>query len=429
MSLKETLKKIPVLYPMAKYTKLGFKDARVIPGFLAERRIKRGDGPIRVGFLCQYIPSWVKLQPIYDMMREDPRFEPMLICVPSAIKDGVLTDTSGKNDTLDYFNEHGYPEAINALLPEGSWLDLKSLNLSYVFYPRPYNAYMPPCYHSQVVCRYSKICLVLYGMAVTQEVVETTLNRDFYRYVYYYFAELPFPLLQNKRKGWLLHALGLQRSSYYGIPGVETIRAAKELPRPAWDFAEEGKFRVMWTPRWTTDLALGGSNFFTFYDFLTTLAQKDPGYAFLFRPHPLTIPHFLETGELTQEQADRFVQLCTDLPNISLDQEKDYSATFWGTDVLVTDISGIIPEYFATGKPMIFCAANMHLTLEQTTQKMIEASYVVYTQEELESCLSDLRRGIDPKATQRQKILSQYFGPDNSTPNRKIVEQLAGKKK
>ena len=97
--------------------------------------------------------------------------------------------------------------------------------------------------------------------------------------------------------------------------------------------------------------------------------------------------------------------------------------------MLVTDISGIIPEYFATGKPMIFCAANMHLTLEQTTQKMIEASYVVYTQEELESCLSDLRRGIDPKATQRQKILSQYFGPDNSTPNRKIVEQLAGKKK
>lgn len=428
MSLKEKLKKIPVLYPMAKYLKCGIKDMSAIGGFLAERRLKRGDGPVRVGFLCQYIPSWVKLQPIYDMMRADSRFEPFLICVPSGIQDGVLMDDSGKNDTLDYFFAHGYPEAINALQPDGTWLDLKAMNLSYVFYPRPYNAYMPPCYQSQNVYRHSRICLILYGMAVTQEIIEVTLNRDFYRYVYCYFAELPYPRIQNKRKGWLLHLLGLQHSFYFGIPGVETIRAASELPRPAWDFAGDGSFRVMWTPRWTTDLSLGGSNFFTFYEFLPALAQKDPDYAFLFRPHPLAISHFLETGELTQQQADKFLQICRELPNISLDQEKDYSATFWGTDVLVTDISGIIPEYFATGKPMIFCAANMHLTLEQTTQKMIDVSYVVHTAQELEQCLSNLKQGIDPKAEQRQQILNQYFGEDNSTPNRKILECLAGKK-
>ena len=428
MSLKEKLKKAPVIYPWYMYNKYALQDISAIGGYLAERRIKRGDGPVRVGFLCQYIPSWVKLQPIYEAMREDPRFEPFLICVPSAIKDGLLTDTSGKNDTLEYFVSQGYTEAINALQSNGSWLDLQAMNLHYIFYPRPYNAYMPPCYHSKVVCRHSKICLVLYGMAVTQEIVRVTLNRDFFRYVHYYFAELPYPRIHNRRNGWLLHMLGLQKSLYFGIPGVETIRAAKDLPRPAWAFAKPGSFRVMWTPRWTTDLTLGGSNFFTFYEFLTTLAKKDPDYALLFRPHPLAIPHFLETGELTQDQADRFLHTCEALPNISLDQEKDYSATFWGTDVLVTDISGIIPEYFATGKPMIFCAANMHLTLEQTTQKMIDASYVVYTAEELERCLSDLRQGIDPKAALRQKTLDAYFGADNSTPNRAIVKRLAGKK-
>ena len=428
MSLKEKLKKIPVLYPLAKAAKGGIKDLGTIPGFLAERRIKRGAGPIRVGFLCQYIPSWVKLQPIYEMMREDDRFEPLLICVPSNIKEGALIPSDKHNDTLDYFLEHGYPEALDALQEDGSWLDLKGMNLSYVFYPRPYDVYMPHCYQSKQVFRHSKICLILYGMNVTQEVVRITLNRNFFRHVYYYFAELPYPRKQNNKNGWLLHGLGLQHSLYYGIPGVETIRAAENQPKPAWDFSKGG-VRAMWTPRWTTDLALGGSNFFTFYEFLLDLAEKDSGYEFLFRPHPLAVPHFLETGELTQKQADKFLARCEDLPNVSLDKEKEYAATFWGADVLITDISGIIPEYFATGKPMIFCAANMHLTLEQTTQKMVDASYVVYTVEDLKKCLEDLKNGIDPKKEQRQQILDAYFGEENSCPNKKIVELLATKKK
>ena len=424
MSLKDKLKKIPVLYPLARAVKNGIKDLSAVPGFLAERRIKRGDGPIRVGFLCQYIPSWTKLQPIYEMMRSDDRFEPLLICVPSCIQDGVLLETDGKNDTLEYFQQHGYPEAINALQDNLSWLDLKDMNLSYVFYPRPYDTYMPTCYQSRNVYRHSKICLILYGMNVTQEVVRITLNRSFFRHVYYYFAELPSPRRYNSKTGWLLHGLGLQKSLYLGIPGVETIRAAQHLACPAWDFSKTG-FRVMWTPRWTTDLKLGGSNFFTYYQFLLNMAENCPEYSFLFRPHPLTISHFLETGELTQEQADRFLQRCEELQNVSIDTEKEYAATFWGTDVLITDISGIIPEYFVSGKPMIFCASNMHLTLEETTAKMVDASYVVYNEEELKACLENLKNGIDPQAEKRQKILDAYFGEENSCPSKRIVALLA----
>jgi len=428
MPLKETVKKIPLLYPFARGLKNALKDARAIPGFLAERKCPRGSGPVRVGFLCQYIPSWVKLQPVYEAMREDPRFEPFLICVPDTIKDGVLCITGKENNTLDYFHSHGYREALNALQPDGSWLELREMELDYVFYPRPYNAYMPPCYQSQAVFRHSRILLILYGMNVTREVVRVTLNRDFFRYVYCYFAELPFPRVQNRKNGWLLHTLGLQKSVYYGIPGVEAIRGAKELPCPAWDFAKENTLRAMWTPRWTTDLSLGGSNFFTFYEFLLDLAEKDDGYSFLFRPHPLAIDHFLETGELTREQAEDFLHRCNTLPNVSLDKEKEYSATFWGADVLISDISGIIPEYFSTGKPLIFCASNMHLTLEQTTEKMLEASYVVYTVQELEKCLADLKQGIDPKKEARQQVLDKYFGEENSCPNKKILEQLAVRK-
>ena len=70
----------------------------------------------------------------------------------------------------------------------------------------------------------------------------------------------------------------------------------------------------------------------------------------------------------------------------------------------------------------------MHLTLEKTTEKMVEASYVVNNAEELKTCLENLKNGIDPQAEKRKKILDAYFGEENSCPNKRIVALLTEKK-
>ncbi|MBR4864479.1 MAG: hypothetical protein IKU07_07875 [Oscillospiraceae bacterium] len=425
MSLKETLKKIPGLRPLVKGVKSLVCDLGAMPNFLAERKLPRDNGPIRVGIFCQYLPSWHKMRQIYENMRADDRFAPYLICLPSGVQDGKLTNPDcTENDTYEYFLSHGYPEALNALQPDGSWLDLKALNLTYIFYPRPYDNYMPEPYQSRNVSRYSKICVVLYCINTTEEIVKTTVNRVFFRYVYCFFSEIPYSRDINRKNGWLLHSLKLQQSVYYGLPGIEDVRSAAQLPRPAWDFSKND-FRVLWCPRWTTDLTLGGSNFFTFYKFLLDLAEKDPTTDFLFRPHPLALRHFQETGEMTAEEAEAFVARCDALPNVQLDKQPDYAATFWGTSVMICDISGIIPEYFITGNPLIYCSANMHLTLEETTAKILEGSYIVEDAAQLEACLEQLRRGEDPLKEKRQQIIRELFGEDMSHPAEKITEHLA----
>lgn len=422
--LKTLLKKIPGLRSFGRNMKEMVKDVQAIGNFLAERKVPRGTDPIKVGFLCQYIPIWHKLQPIYEMMLEDPRFEPVLICVPSGIQDSVLDPNSNADDTYEYFRTHGYSEAMNALQADGSWLDLEQLGLTYIFYPRPYDHFMPQPYWCKQVSRYCKICLILYGMNVTEEITKITLHRSFYRYVYCYFAEMPFSRDVNARNGWIAHALGFQQSVYYGMPGIEAILASRDQKSAAWDFSKND-FRVMWTPRWTTDLSCGGSNFFTYYRVLIDLARERPDMDFLFRPHPLAIAHFLETGELTQEEADWFYDQCRQLPNISLDSQKEYTDTLWGTSVLITDISGLMPEYFATGKPMIFCASNMILTPERSTRKMLEVTYIAHNREELLQYLSQLRCGIDPLAERRRTVVQELFPEAECHPAHQIVEHLA----
>lgn len=422
--LKETLKKIPGVYHLGHFVKQRYLDAVAISHLLQERRIKRGEGPVRVGFLCQYVPGWTKVAPIYETMVADSRFDPYLICIPS---EQVMSKDSfaacPENDTYDYFAAKGYP-AINALVGADQWLDLKAMNLAYIFYPRPYNHHLPAVYRAQTVSCYSRICLVMYGIGFSREDMQIALNRDFMSHVYAYFAETGFAQKQNIENNRLLHALGLQKTLCLGYPALNGLLDKKGQESPSWAFSQND-FRVLWTPRWTTDPKVGGTNFFTFYEKLMSYAREHPDIDFLHRPHPLAFKHFLETGAMSYRQVEDYQQQCSAMPNVSLDTQREYEATFWGSCVLVSDISGIMFEYFVTGKPLIFCAGNMELELAPHTLKMLEGCYMVHTAQELFDVLQKLEAGEDPLQDKRRELIGALFGDLSKDAAEEIAQALA----
>lgn len=423
MSLKQTLKKIPGVMPVVRTVKCCKTAACTIPGFLAERRIKR-TLPIRVGFLCQYLPAWAKVKSVYHMMEQDPRFEPLLICIPDDIMDHEREDPDSlENPIYDYQVTHGYPNAINGLIGKSQYLDLKALDLEYVFFPRPYNRRMPRQYHSSVVSRYSKLCMIMYGMAFSDSTL-TTLNVDFMRNVYCYFSETPYTKRIHKRNTAIGHALKLQKSVCLGMPVLEALSLHKDETSPSYAFSKND-FRVIWTPRWTTDKKEGGSNFFTFYQWLLDYAEAHPDVDLLLRPHPLTFTNFVETGEMTQEEVDAYRARCAAIANVSLDAHSQYEATLWNSSVMISDISSIMPEFLITGKPLIFCTGNMELTLTPFALRMVEACYSVKDEDELLQTLEMLRSGSDPKKDLRQQIVRELFGDKIEGATARIVEELA----
>lgn len=400
------------------------KDAKAIRNFKAERKIKRNSEKIRVGFLAQYLPAWNKFKPIYDKLSQDSRFEVFLICVPIEIHDGKLDDPNlTENSTYNYFLQEGY-QAVNALIGKNKWLDLKSLALDYIFYPRPYNTMMPQDYHTQRVSRYTKISCVLYGMAMTEEIFSVAFSRDFFRNVYCYFAESETAMREHMRSFSFAHRKNYQKTVYYGMPVLEHILNNKSENSTIWNFAD-GKFKILWTPRWTTDKKLGGSNFFHYKDYLIDRARKNNNSAYIFRPHPLMLSNFISTGELSPQQAEEFCEICKREPNIELDESEDYVSTMWGSDVLVTDISGVLPEYFVTGKPVIYCATNMVLTPAAHTKKIFEGCYIVDNEKELEEYLSMLESGNDPLKEKRKEIIAALWGTEITRCTDRFVEELA----
>ena len=96
----------------------------------------------------------------------------------------------------------------------------------------------------------------------------------------------------------------------------------------------------------------------------------------------------------------------------------------WNSDVLVTDISGVVAEYFVMNKPLVYCASNMILTPEEHTRRILEGCYVVNNETELRACLTELQNGNDYLKEKRTKIIEELFGDNLYTSAELIVNAL-----
>lgn len=371
---------------------------------------------LNVVFIVQYIPGWNKLEPIYTKMKQDNRFNPIIFCVPLNIQNHKLMDDNG-NDTYEYFVNHGY-DAIDSLQETGTWYDLKQLQPDYVFHSRPYNHFMPEEYTSGRIVKYALICNVMYGLSLTHNVEPLLLNKEYFKDCFCYFALDDGEKEYFEKRFFVGIEKGIQKCEKYGGIGLENIFKSKEERSQ-----DDTKKTIIWTPRWSTDPKIGGSNYFNYKDLMIKLVESHKECMFIFRPHPLMFDNFVTTGEMTIDDVKKFKQYCKETDNLLLDETKEYCKTFWQSDLLITDGSAIVPEYFVTGKPIMFCQSNISESNTDFYNMIISQCYEVYSKEDLLFYFDKIISGMDEKKTARiefaNKMMIKY---ENNS--KKIVEML-----
>lgn len=379
------------------------------------KKIQRGE-KLTVLFIVQYIPAWNKLEPVYQKMKNSKTFNPIIVCVPLNIQNHILLNNDFHNDTYDYFIQNNY-ECINALCENENWVDLKSFHPDYVFHSRPYNYFMPNCYTSGKIKKYALICNVLYGVNTTVSCQNVILNSDYYNDVFCYFAFDTSDQEFYKKRFKQGIKLQIQRCFPYGAIGLEQM-----LKTRSEEHEKAFKKTVLWTPRWSTDPEVGGSNFFKYKETIQVLAEDNQDIHFIIRPHPLMFNNFIKTGEMTKEEVSKFKEYCLNATNIDLDEKKEYSDTFWKSDILITDISGIVPEYFVTLKPIIFCHSDI-FQYTAGTEKIIESTYQAFTSDDINRYFYDLIKDKDYLKEQRQKTC-EYLFYDIETLSDRVLDVL-----
>lgn len=162
------------------------------------------------------------------------------------------------------------------------------------------------------------------------------------------------------------------------------------------------KNQILWCPRYGT-----GSTFNMHNKFMVDFASKNNQINILCRFHQLD----------NQNNKETFYDLISSIDNINLDKDDDYFDQFKNSDVLVSDLSSLIAEFFYTGKPVIY---TYHV--ESHHNKFFEALssgiYTVCNTEELNERLHDLMvNKNDPLKLIRKKLIKKYYEIYNPCEN------------
>jgi hypothetical protein len=398
------------LRTVRKRGKVG-KVSKTNRAFLSALNTKPRKDTVSIVFVCQLPSLWNSLESLYSESVRNDRVRAYIVALPERRvgenPDGSEDTDYGSNEAFAFLAEKHYP-VINGYDPgTGAFFDIRSLDPDFVFLPRPYDSYLPPGYRSGTLVQFTRVCYVNYGFNTSDRLNAIVYSIDFFKNVYAVFPEslhaLRFVkrLLRKYRCTW-------NNARYEGYPGFDLIDTGT---------TGSGEKRVfLWTPRWTTDEALLGSNFFLLKDQLFSFFAENRHLSLLFRPHPLLIRNFLATGELSDTDVRDIEQICDRFPNIVWDKSVDYLESFGKADALITDPSSLLVEFFFTGKPVIFCGAPEGFI--DVAEKMAGGFYIEKDWNAIESRIRLLARGVDEKSDLRASIVT------NSFPGKGVGERI-----
>lgn len=382
------------------------------------KKKKKKNDKLRIVFLCQLGQVWGCVQSIYEAALEDDMVEPYIIALPE-----TWEENADKN-AYNYMRECGYDVIDGYDREKKEFFDLTALNPDYVFLPRPYDHYLPQQFQSETLARYTKVCYVCYGYTSEGDyILKTCFSKYFVSNCYMVFAENASVEAYCKKQMPLSSRLGLHRVIKTPFPRFDLLKEFEGSRGCGWPHQDErAEKQIIWTPRWTLDEKLGGTNFFNFKDFFFEFADAHRECDFLFRPHPLAFDNFVKVGAMTQEEVLEYKKRCENTENICLDTRKEYLDNFASADILVSDMSGVVVDFAVTGKPVIFCSYKE--IFNDANKKLMDAYYVVHNVQELKDTLEMLCRGEDPKSSMRQEIVRELLGNCNGGNGQKILEYI-----
>lgn len=387
-------------------TRDGWSDAVARHYLRKVQRKKKDHDVIRVGFIVQMPEVWDKEVDVYNEMVQREDFNTMLLVVPpyDFVSECVSTDYTNNNFLQQY------PDAICAVQENGDTIDVAALNLDYVFYQRPYDHYLPKPLRSSSLVKITRCCEIPYGYTETEMGLAVTKDQAFLRNIYFQFESSRFTRDFLYRRYRTECEAGLKHIEYLGYPVLD--RFLKMRVR------EGGVKTVLWTPRWSYDSVVGGSHFFEYKDFFLSVAKDNPQIKFIFRPHPLMFDEFKKKGLMTEYDIEIFMKSLKE-NRIEIDGGGTIEDAISKADLLITDLSSIMIQYFLTGRPMIYCKCDKDFI--GFAAEMEQCSYVVESEGQLTAVFSEIVGGHDPLERKRRSLIEREFDTTGCSA-KKIVD-------
>lgn len=378
------------------------KDIIALRYFITMKRKINTEKKIKVGFIVQMYEIWDKTVSVYNEMKRREEFETFILVVPPY-------NLNTKQISSDYTDNPfiaEYPDAIKALDDTGNVIDISGLSLDYVFYPRPYDHYLPLKLRSYQLFRKIKCCYIPYGFSGAPVFNGGNSNPDFFRYIYAAFLDSDYMKNLMISKFRFSAFAKLKYFENLGYPSLEPYFNKRTT---------EKHKTILWTPRWSYDERIGGSHFLELKDIIFKIKEQHNDWNLIFRPHPLMFEEFISKKIMSQNEVDEYLeQLRTS--GIIYDHSTSIEEAIDNADILITDYSSIIVNFYLTGKPIIYCRSNIELN--EIFGEMFRSVYIAEKENDAERFVNLLIEGKDDLKEARLETINKLFSDCNGAASR-----------
>jgi hypothetical protein len=399
-------------------------------GNLAARRLGGSGHRIRCVFLVHMIESWDAQIDLYEAMRRDDRFEPLVASINRRFPgDGGF---GGEEHTSAALAKAGVPHVRLGMEPSWPAIDiLRALQPDVIFRQSQWESDVPPAFSTSRLS-FARICSVPYGMSIVGKfspgdssvggVNEQSFDQHYHRMAWRVFCETE----QTRDYFVQFSHSDPEKFVVSGYPKLTRLLRARNEPEQ-WPIVGAGKrrCRIIWAPHYSvgTDWLAFGTFDRIHRDFLAW-AREQPDFDFVLKPHPALFEFVVSSGALSRQDLDAFLKGWHALPNCAV-EEGTYAHLFAASDMMITDGLSFLTEYPIFEKPLIFVDSGRHVPMNALGDAALAAAHQVRTFDETRSAAQAYASGAPWLfEAQRQALLKTLF-PRQREPAHLILDSIA----
>lgn len=372
---------------------------------------------VRAVFFAELGGKWDSMDSVYQYMRNDPRFDPVVVLTP--IYRAVQSDGETKTEIIyeDYLTQMGIP-FLNywEYAPEKDCPEL-------AFTCQPYESVTTPEFWAQNISQYTRLVYLPYFIphmmnfdsrtALCQMPIHTYAWRiagSSERFAAY-FAKY------SQRHGENLMVTGIPKMDY----AVNLKNHPCQIPQ-AWREKVDGRMVILWNTWFDPNLSS--------MDILEEMLpwfRDHQEYALIWRPHPMSKAVMKLYSPQQYLKLERMMKMVEAGSNTLLDTQAEYGPAFVCSHAQISDFSSMMTQYLLLDKPLLWMdVPGKSLPVKESEEQMISNRWMEKAEsiEDVTAFLQRVKRGEDRNRDLRAEVRAQYIPLADGKAAERICRRL-----